>query len=636
MFEIRLQTTRYKPAVGKIELRTSVDGWERNPLSGRYDPGLGAWVWELDVVRYAGGFKCKFFASSFGWQGGPDIEFFREGAGTPDVAEGRIHRFSTAPEREGVIFGGPRNPIADSGWVEETLFEAFADEAAVYDVIVIGSGMGGGTVADHLADTGLNVLVLEAGGYQFPTHVGNLPRPHAQPGAFSKHIWAMWDRFKSINYDSGPGSDYIGGQGFNLGGRSVFWGGFMPRMTSWELSQWPTAVKWDLEDIDYLLAEDFMGRSTGPRTLYNRQIHLALRKTFPEMNHADAPVAIRQRPEGANTLATGVFSTADVLMESMLTPGRAGEGNLDLLLNHQAIEVIPDNPAAVVVRDLVRDRVVTLRAREVVIAAGCIESARLVKRSAKLPDPDGLVGKGVSDHPIFFTHFRIPRASAYFDPNGNVKTLSQPKEGADPANRMPFNLLLELGADLNHGRYLDEDIWNAQLAARRDYMLCEIVFLCNEALNETNRVSFEGPDDRPLISIRKYGRQGLKTLTDELKWRLLRELGAQPLTAQIDPAIDEEGWKAALAAGEGMPGGVAHEVGSLRMRLPARDETTTRTADPERPGLVDENLCFVGTPHGNIYVCDLSVFPTTPAANPSLSLVALAIRLSRHLFEKLR
>src|SRR3712207_749070 len=37
------------------------------------------------------------------------------------------------------------------------------DERIVYDVIVVGSGMGGGIVADTLSDKGLNVLVLEGG-----------------------------------------------------------------------------------------------------------------------------------------------------------------------------------------------------------------------------------------------------------------------------------------------------------------------------------------------------------------------------------------------------------------------------------------------------------------------------------------
>ncbi len=49
----------------------------------------------------------------------------------------------------------------------------------------------------------------------------------------------------------------------------------------------------------------------------------------------------------------------------------------------------------------------------------------------------------------------------------------------------------------------------------------------------------------------------------------------------------------------------------------------------DRSGVVDEWLRFVG--YSNLYACDVSVFPSIPAANPSLTLVALALRLADHL-----
>lgn len=36
-----------------------------------------------------------------------------------------------------------------------------------------------------------------------------------------------------------------------------------------------------------------------------------------------------------------------------------------------------------------------------------------------------------------------------------------------------------------------------------------------------------------------------------------------------------------------------------------------------------------------LWACDLSVFPTSPAANPSLTLIGLAIRLTDHLKSQL-
>ena len=56
--------------------------------------------------------------------------------------------------------------------------------------------------------------------------------------------------------------------------------------------------------------------------------------------------------------------------------------------------------------------------------------------------------------------------------------------------------------------------------------------------------------------------------------------------------------------------------------------TTRMHADPRR-GVVDAD-CRV---HGiaNLYVAGSSVFPTSGAANPTLTIVALALRLAGHL-----
>ncbi|MBD0336835.1 MAG: GMC family oxidoreductase, partial [Cyanobacteria bacterium Co-bin13] len=63
-------------------------------------------------------------------------------------------------------------------------------------------------------------------------------------------------------------------------------------------------------------------------------------------------------------------------------------------------------------------------------------------------------------------------------------------------------------------------------------------------------------------------------------------------------------------------GGVAHEVGTLRLSA-------------NGDGVVDADLKFLS--YDNLYACDLSVFPSSPAANPTLTLAALAIRLADHL-----
>ena len=63
----------------------------------------------------------------------------------------------------------------------------------------------------------------------------------------------------------------------------------------------------------------------------------------------------------------------------------------------------------------------------------------------------------------------------------------------------------------------------------------------------------------------------------------------------------------------------SHEVGTMRMDGPKGD------------GVVDHNLKVHG--FNNLYVCDLSVYPVSPPANPSRTLTAISLRLAKHLAE---
>lgn len=60
---------------------------------------------------------------------------------------------------------------------------------------------------------------------------------------------------------------------------------------------------------------------------------------------------------------------------------------------------------------------------------------------------------------------------------------------------------------------------------------------------------------------------------------------------------------------------------------------TTRMAASTRDGVVDENCRVHGV--SNLYIASSSVFPTSSHANPTLTIVALAIRLADHLKKKL-
>jgi len=59
---------------------------------------------------------------------------------------------------------------------------------------------------------------------------------------------------------------------------------------------------------------------------------------------------------------------------------------------------------------------------------------------------------------------------------------------------------------------------------------------------------------------------------------------------------------------------------------------TTRMHDDPQKGVVDANCKVHGI--GNLYVAGSATFSTTGAANPTLTLIALTLRLSDHLKEK--
>ena len=60
----------------------------------------------------------------------------------------------------------------------------------------------------------------------------------------------------------------------------------------------------------------------------------------------------------------------------------------------------------------------------------------------------------------------------------------------------------------------------------------------------------------------------------------------------------------------------------------------TRMSDSEHTGVVDKNCRVFGV--DNLYVAGSSVFPTVGYANPTYTIVALALRLADHLQKVLK
>lgn len=119
-----------------------------------------------------------------------------------------------------------------------------------FDFIIIGGGTFGAALAEHLwfrsTNSSERILVLEGGPFVLPEHVQNLPMLGLNAGAPRKdhlpqnEVWGLaWNSGDPVGF---PGLAYC------VGGRSVFWGGWSPRLLDSELpnSRWPQAVLDDL------------------------------------------------------------------------------------------------------------------------------------------------------------------------------------------------------------------------------------------------------------------------------------------------------------------------------------------------------------------------------------------------------
>src|SRR5258706_16247360 len=78
---------------------------------------------------------------------------------------------------------------------------------------------------------------------------------------------------------------------------------------------------------------------------------------------------------------------------------------------------------------------------------------------------------------------------------------------------------------------------------------------------------------------------------------------------KINHELDSDGWRVSI--------------------VPAKHHSgTTRMSEDPHQGVVDENCKVHGV--SNLFIAGSSVFPTSGMANPTLTIVALAVRLADH------
>src|SRR5215467_6500268 len=145
-----------------------------------------------------------------------------------------------------------------------------------FDFIIIGGGTFGAAVAEQLwfRSTGRSerVLVLEGGPFFLAEHQQNLPSLN-----LGNEVWGLpWNSNPALGY---PGLSYC------VGGRSVWWGGWSPRLLDSETTTWPATVLADLNakklptgDVGYFRQSGQQIGVTATNDFIFGELHNALRE----------------------------------------------------------------------------------------------------------------------------------------------------------------------------------------------------------------------------------------------------------------------------------------------------------------------------------------------------------------------
>jgi choline dehydrogenase-like flavoprotein len=488
------------------------------------------------------------------------------------------------------------------------------------DVVVVGSGPGGAVAARELAAAGLRVVLVEEG----PPFT---PAEYEQDGGIS-----MARTMREGGLRATSGTVLLTKQAVALGGGSLVNSAICNRAPAFVLDAWCSDFELErttLADLDphYDAVGEYLGIATTPEPVQGRR-NLLFRDGCDALGYPSEPIARNVRGcRGSGECFTGCRPRAKQSMDITYVPDALRLG-ATVLTSARVERVETDGRRATGVmgrivapftgRALHRFRV---DARAVVLAAGCMATPLLLRRSGNLANRSGQVGRNLRFHPGvavmgIFADRVDPQFGAtqgyqsrHFLTDGfKLETLWAPP--AILAVRMPGSgmALKDRLADVPYSA-----IWDA-------------IGSCNRS---TGRVEPRRGSLEPKLTWRLHP-EDLEVLTKALY--VLAEIFFAAGARSILPGV------------HGLPEEMhsideARELQSGRVRgsdlvLGGNHAfcTTLMHGDPSR-GVVDE----LGRCHDleNLFVADSGVFPRCPAVNPMWTVMALAHRTSHALADRL-
>jgi hypothetical protein len=330
-----------------------------------------------------------------------------------------------------------------SRFICNTWDEATANNSRQFDAVVIGAGMFGGYCADKIfrlgASNNLKILVLDAGAFVVPTHVQNLPNvglnvpgpinPANDPGIAREVVWGIPWR---------SNVDFIG-QAYCVGGKSLYWGGWCPRLLASDLALWPPSVALYLNQ-KYPLLEEQTGVDVKTDFIQGPLFNLLKQRVSNVVSAAsvsnldlveDPPLAVQGQAPASGLFSFDKYSSVNVLIEA----ARDAAGQPDstrrffVVPNAHVIRLGVTGGAVSSIEAVANGSRQSLPIRNncaVILAAGTIESTRLAlisfPTSPSNPAQE-LIGRNLMGHIRSNIFVRIPRTA--FDPGATLPNAVQ-------------------------------------------------------------------------------------------------------------------------------------------------------------------------------------------------------------------
>jgi len=516
-----------------------------------------------------------------------------------------------------------------------------------FDVIVIGSGPGGGSVAHRLARTGKRILILERGDY--------LRRSEANWSSQAVFVEARYQADETWTNSSGdsfkPALHYF------VGGNSKVYGAALLRMRERDFEEVAHAggisPAWPLGYAEF---ESYYGQAEKLFCVHGERGEDPLEPwsstpyPYPAVSHEPkvAELAADLRSLGLHPfhLPLGILldehdglptrtstcircsyfdgfpcplnGKADAQVVC-IDPTLDGFSNVSLLTRAYVKSLATDPSGRTVTAvNVVRDgRVEAYSADVVVVACGALSSALLLLRSASAAHPQGLANGSDQLGRNYMRHHMSILMAIMKEPNETVfqKTLafSDFYFGCDDWQH-PLGLVQMCAtshADQIRAESLPQWLeWFPEMPFEVMARHSMDFWLQAEDLpHPDNRVYYR--DGKVHLDVVETNPQALEHLKRKLKQTLSRS-GRNPVLLERS-----------LYLGKDIPlGGTAHQAGTARFG-----------ADP-RSSVLDLN-CRAHEVE-NLYLTDASFFPSIGAVNPTLTIIANALRVADHIAGRLR